>query len=155
MKRFFAAFLLFFCCFAFCSCSSTQAPRDITSVEAEVSVGNIEYTLQADKTDDGSIIVTAISPQNVSGISYCYEDDALTVAYGELKCMTDRTFLPKHAVAGCLCDAIAALPAAQFEKSENGTNNFISGDGRFLYQSTDTQITKITDQKYGYSFSLK
>lgn len=155
MKRFLLTFLLFLCCFAFCSCKSTPQINPETSCEADVSISGTLYTLQADTADDGSVTIAMLSPENVSGISYHYENGALTVEYDNLKCMTDSNYLPQGAVADSFCKALSALPTAQYDSSEEESDLFISADGRFTYSAIGGKMEEICDEQNGYIFSFR
>ncbi|MBQ6152811.1 MAG: hypothetical protein IJJ15_03610 [Ruminococcus sp.] len=153
MKRILIAFLIILC-LLLCSCAKTPTLSGNISETAEVSLRDETYSVRIESVDDGSVIITMLSPKNISGISYHYQEDQLTVEYEKLRCITDIAYLPQGAVPCALYEAVTAIPEAQYQSSQDGEDVFSCADGRFSVKAKDGKISEICDTKYGYVFSF-
>ena len=152
MKRIFLTFLIFLSVLLLCACGRTPTLNPELSA-AEVSCRDTVYSVSAENTEDG-VVITLLSPDSVSGISYRYKGDEMTIDCAGLQCITDRNYLPDNAIAASLYAAVISIDSAQYERSEDGDDLFSSCDGRFRIMATDGQIREIRDERFGYVFTF-
>ncbi|MBQ3417130.1 MAG: hypothetical protein IJH32_04775 [Ruminococcus sp.] len=152
MKQFFLTFLIFLSVLTLSACGSTPTLHPELPA-AEVSCRDTVYSVSAESTEDG-VVITLLSPDSVSGISYRYEGDEMTIDCEGLQCITDSAYLPDNAIAASFYAAVTESENAQYEYSEDDSDIFTACDGRFVFRVKDGQISEICDNQYGYDYFL-
>lgn len=124
MKRIIAVISLISAILCLTSCR-TEPPALSDSFSADFSVtdGTTEYSGNLEKTDSG-LRVTFSEPYTVSGMSFEYTDEGMSIGSRGLSTLANSDYIPSRAVPSVLHNTTAYISQAAYKGSEDGEDIF-------------------------------
>lgn len=138
--------------FLFCSCGKEKKPplpQLYFDAVMAIDYNQNSFEAQISTAQNGEMTFTINSPQELSGLTYKYLKNSLSIEYSKLKCETNDGYLPNHSLAQLLYNSFLSFSQGDYEFVEFKDSKAVfkltcDGEKYFIYTDENSgQILKI------------